>query len=117
MLVSAMRLCEATHGVIWLREGDGFRSAALHGPYPEIYIEQWRSGTLARPGPDAPISRAAQSGKAVQVADLSQTAAYRSGDPLPVAAVEVAGSLTALSVSMVNDDRCLRGITLSCPEP
>src|SRR5712672_52460 len=113
MLVSAMRLCEATHGVIWLREGDGFRSAALHGPYPEIYIEQWRSGTLARPGPDAPISRAAQSGKAVQVADLSQTAAYRSGDPLPVAAVEVAGIRTVLSVPMFKDDRCLGVIALS----
>ena len=113
MLVSAMRLCEATHGVIWLREGDGFRSAALHGPFPEIYIEQWRSGTLARPGPDAPISRAAQSGKAVQVADLSQTAAYRSGDPLPVAAVEVAGIRTVLSVPMFKDDRCLGVIALS----
>jgi signal transduction histidine kinase len=113
MLVSAMRLCEATHGVIWLREGDGFRSAALHGPYPEIYIEQWRSGTLARPGPDAPISRAAQSGKAAQVADLSQTAAYRSGDPLPVAAVEVAGIRTVLSVPMFKDERCLGVIVLS----
>jgi signal transduction histidine kinase len=113
MLVSAMRLCEATHGVIWLREGDGFRSAALHGPYPEIYIQQWRSGTLARPGPDAPISRAVQSGKAVQVADLSQTAAYRSGDPLPVAAVEVAGIRTVLSVPMFKDDRCLGVIVLS----
>src|SRR6266481_4028745 len=113
MLVSAMRLCEATHGVIWLREGDGFRSAALHGPFPEIYIEQWRSGTLARPGPDAPISRAAQSGKAVQVTDLSQTAAYRSGDPLPVAAVEVAGIRTVLSVPIFKDDRCLGVIALS----
>jgi signal transduction histidine kinase len=113
MLVSAMHLCEATHGVIWLREGDGFRSAALHGPYPEIYIEQWRSGTLARPGPDAPISHAAQSGKAAQVADLSQTAAYRSGDPLPVAAVEVAGIRTVLAVPMFKDDRCLGVIVLS----
>jgi two-component system NtrC family sensor kinase len=113
MLVSAMRLCEASHGVVWLREDDGFRSAALHGPYPEIYIEQWRSGTLARPGPDAPISRAVQSGKAVQVADLSQTAAYRSGDPLPVAAVEVAGIRTVLSVPMFKDEKCLGVIVLS----
>jgi signal transduction histidine kinase len=113
MLTNAMRLCEASHGVVWLHEGDGFRSAALHGPYPEIYIEQWRSGTLARPGPDTPISRAAQSGKAVQVADLSQTAAYRSGDPLPVAAVEVAGIRTVLAVPMFKDDRCLGVIVLS----
>src|SRR2546427_5827189 len=113
MLVSAMRLCEASHGVIWLREGDGFRSAALHGPWPEAYIEQWRSGTPVRPRPDEPISRAAQTGKAVQVADLSQTAAYRSGDPLPVAAVEVAGIRTVLSVPMFKDDRCLGVIALS----
>src|SRR5258706_529358 len=113
MLVSAMRLCEATHGVIWLREGDGFRSAALHGPYPEIYIEQWRSGTLARPGPDAPISRAAQSGKAVQGADLSQPGAYRSGHPLPVPAVEVAGIRTVLSVPMFKDDICVGVFALS----
>ena len=67
MLASAMRLCEASHGVIWLREGDGFRSAALHGEWPEAFVEQWRSGTLVQPGPDAPITAAAQSGKAVQV--------------------------------------------------
>src|SRR6202163_2116848 len=113
MLVSAMRLCEASHGLIWLREDDGFRSAALHGPWPEAYLEQWRSGTPVRPGPDAPISRAVQSGKAVQVADLSQTAAYRSGDPLPVAAVEVAGIRTVLSVPMFKDERCLGVIVLS----
>src|SRR5665648_1048149 len=77
MLVSAMRLCEASHGVIWLREGDGFRSAALHGAWPEAFVEQWRSGTLVRPGPDAPITRAAESGKAVQVPDLSDSPAYR----------------------------------------
>src|SRR5260221_6655575 len=68
MLVSAMRLCEATNGVFWFCEGDGFQTAALHGPFPEIYIEQWRSGTLARPGPDVPNSRAAQTGTAVPVA-------------------------------------------------
>src|SRR5205807_6754314 len=45
MLASAMRLCEASHGVIWLREGDGFRSAALRGAWPEAFVEQWRSGT------------------------------------------------------------------------
>src|SRR6201992_1489847 len=31
MLVNAMRLCQASHGAIWLRDGDGFRNAAFHG--------------------------------------------------------------------------------------
>ena len=113
MLVNAMRLCEASHGVVWLREGDGFRSAALHGPWHEGFVEQWRSGTLVRPGPDAPITRAALTGKAAQVADLSDSPAYRAGDPLPVAAVDVAGIRTVLSVPMFREDECVGAIALS----
>jgi signal transduction histidine kinase len=113
MLVNAMRLCEASHGVVWLREGDGFRSAALHGPWPEDFVEQWRSGTLVRPGPDAAITRAALTGKAAQVADLSDSPAYRSGDPLPVAGVDVAGIRTVLSVPMFREDDCVGAIALS----
>jgi signal transduction histidine kinase len=113
MLVNAMRLCDASHGVVWLREGDGFRSAALHGPWHEGFVEQWRSGTLVRPGPDAPITRAALTGKAAQVADLSDSPAYRNGDPLPVAAVDVAGIRTVLSVPMFREDECVGAIALS----
>ena len=113
MLVNAMRLCEASHGVVWLREGDGFRSAALHGPWPEGFVEQWRSGTLVRPGPDAPITRAAETGEAVQVADLSESPAYLDRDPLPVAAVEKAGIRTVLSVPMFREGECVGAIALS----
>jgi len=35
MLANAAKLCEATYGVLWLREGDAFRTAALHGPFPQ----------------------------------------------------------------------------------
>ena len=56
---------------------------------------------LSGPGSDAPIALAAQSGKAVQVEDLRESPAYRNGDPLPVAAVEVAGIRTILSVPML----------------
>ncbi len=113
MLTNAMRLCKSSHGVVWLREGDGFRSAALHGPWPEGFVEQWRSGTLVRPGPDAPITRAAVTGKAVQTADLCESPAYRSGDPLPVAAVDVAGIRTVLSVPMFRETECVGAIALS----
>ena len=44
MLANAMRLCEASNGVICLREGDGFRSAALRGPWEGDFIERWRRG-------------------------------------------------------------------------
>ena len=39
MLENATRICEAKFGVLWLREGDGFRSVALHNA-PPAYAEQ-----------------------------------------------------------------------------
>src|ERR1700675_4566651 len=46
MLENATRLCEARYGTMWLRDGDAFRAAALHGPLPPAYIHLLRSGTL-----------------------------------------------------------------------
>ena len=107
MLANAMRLCEASHGVVWLREGDGFRSAAFRGTLSKAFVELWQPGTFVRPGSDAPIVLAAQSGKAVQVEDLRESPAYRNGDPLPVAAVEIAGIRTIFRF------RCSRTMSVS----
>ena len=112
MLANATRLCEASYGVMWLREGDAFRSAAIHGPLPEAYVQQWRSGTLVRTGPDAPMMVVAQTRQPVQVPDMRESRAYLNGDPLPVAAVEVAGIRTLLSVPMFKDDEVIGAITI-----
>ena len=34
MLGNATRLCEASYGAMWLKEGDLFRNAAFHGALP-----------------------------------------------------------------------------------
>jgi GAF domain-containing protein len=112
MLANATRLCEASYGVMWLREEDGFRSAALHGPLPPAYVEQWRSGTLVHAHPDAPMMRVAQTRAPVQVPDMRESRAYLDGDPLPVSAVEVAGIRTMLSVPMFKDDDLVGAITI-----
>jgi GAF domain-containing protein len=39
MLANARRLCEASYGTLWLREGDAFRPIALHGALPAAFIE------------------------------------------------------------------------------
>jgi transcriptional regulator with GAF, ATPase, and Fis domain len=51
MLENATRLCEASYGAMWLCEGDGLRTAALHGALQAPYLEQWRAGTVIRPPP------------------------------------------------------------------
>jgi signal transduction histidine kinase len=112
MLANATRLCQASYGVMWLREENGFRSAALHGPLPPAYVEQRRSGTLVHPHPDAPMMRVAQTRAPVQVPDMRESRAYLDGDPLPVSAVEVAGIRTMLSVPMFKDDDLVGAITI-----
>ena len=105
MLENATKLCEASYGIMWLREGDAFRSVALHGNLPQAYLEQWRSGTLFRPGPHVLLFRVAISGQPLQVADLRTDASYLSGDPLPVAAADVAGVRTLFVVPMLRDKK------------
>jgi GAF domain-containing protein len=103
MLANATKLCGASYGAMWLREGDAFRLAALHGALPAAYLRQLRSGTLLRPGPDTPLTRVAQARKAVQVADLRETRGYLDGDPLMVAGADVAGVRTIVAVPMLKE--------------
>jgi GAF domain-containing protein len=103
MLAKATELCEASYGTLWLRDSDGFRTAALHGPLPEAWYEQWRSGTLYKPGPEVTISRAVAARQPVQTPDLRENPAYLKGEALPVSAVEVAGIRTLVVVPMLKD--------------
>jgi GAF domain-containing protein len=112
MLVNATRLCEARYGVMWLREGDAFRSAAIHGALPPAYIEQWRSGALVYPTPHSPLALVMQTRKAVQVPDMRQSRSYLDGDPLPVAAVDLAGIRTLLLVPMFKEDDLIGAIVI-----
>src|SRR5262249_43978616 len=85
------RLYEASYGVLWLKEGDAFRAVALHGAMPPAYTDLW-ADALFRPSPDVPFARAAATGHPVHIEDLRTSPAYLAGDPLPVAAVNIAGS-------------------------
>ena len=112
MLANAARLCGASYGALWLNERDGFRTAALHGDLPQAYIDQWRSGTLFHPSPEVVMTRVAASGQPVQVPDLQTDPSYLRGDPLPVAAVEVAGIRTLLVVPMFKDKELIGEIAI-----
>jgi GAF domain-containing protein len=106
MLENATRLCEASYGVLWLKEGDAFRAVALHGAMPPAYTEQW-ADTLFRPSPDVPFARAAATGQPVHIDDLRTSPAYLAGDPLPVAAVNTAGVRTLVAVPMLKESEAI----------
>ena len=103
MLAKATELCEASYGTLWLREGNGYRAVTMHGGLPPVWIEQWRSGAIYRPGPDRPMARAAEARGPIQVADMRTDPSYLQGDALPVAGVEIAGIRTLLLVPMFKE--------------
>src|SRR5262249_3519328 len=109
ILAHATRLCEASYGAMWLKEGDRFRNAAFHGTLPAAYIKQWRSDTVGRA---APMGRVAQSRKPLQIADLREDQTYLDDHPLTVTAVDVAGIRTLAVVPMLKEDEFVGGISL-----
>src|SRR5262249_48276812 len=111
MLANATRLCGASYGAMWLRDGDGFRNAALHGPLPPEYVEQI-SGNFLRSGPDGALTLVVQTGKPVHVPDLRESRAYLDRDILPVTAVEVAGVRTIVCVPMFKANEVIGAITI-----
>jgi GAF domain-containing protein len=109
ILAHATRLCEASYGAMWLKEGDRFRNTAFHGALPAAYIEQWRSATVGRA---APMGRVAQSRKPLQIADLREDQTYLDGHPLTITAVDVAGIHTLAVVPMLKEDEFVDGISI-----
>jgi GAF domain-containing protein len=104
MLANSVRLCEASYGALWLREGVGWRNAAFYGELPEAYTGQWRSGMVTQEGVDAPMDRIARSRKPVHIPDCRTDQSYLDGHPLFVNAVDVGGIRTYLGVPMLKSD-------------
>jgi GAF domain-containing protein len=113
MLTNATRLCGANYGTLWLHEGDHrMRAAALYGNLPEAFLKTWGVGTVFRPKPSVPSARAMSSRKPVQLVDLKEDQSYLDGDPLAVAAADVAGIRSIISVPMVKDNVAIGAMTI-----
>src|SRR5262249_14555094 len=101
MLANAVRLCAASFGNLYLRDGDAFRLAAFHNT-PPAFVEQRRSGPY-HPSPNGPPGRMLRTRAVVHVADLVADPSYRERDPGVVSFVELAGTRTVLLVPMLKD--------------
>jgi two-component system, NtrC family, sensor kinase len=112
MLANATRLCEASYGILWLREGDQFRTGAFYGALPPAYTERWRQGTLIHLDPEVPSVRAIKTRQPVQVADFAKSRAYLDRDPVAVDGVEVAGIRTLVAVPMLRENEAIGSIAI-----
>src|SRR6516164_6399468 len=69
LLANATRLCEAKFGILWLREGDVFRSVALNNA-PSALAELRRREPLVRAEPGNALGRVVATRKAVHIEDI-----------------------------------------------
>jgi GAF domain-containing protein/HAMP domain-containing protein len=110
LLEKAVRLCGAKFGNLHLREGDAFRTVAMHNA-PAHYAEARLHG-LVYPGPHTALAEVVRTKRAKQVEDVKAGPAYRARDPLVVSAVELGGVRTMLVVPMLKDDELVGSINI-----
>jgi len=110
MLENATRICEAKFGVMWLCEGEGFRSVALHGP--AAHVEERRREPVIYPGPELPLGRVARTRQIVHIADIRTEPAYIERSPTFVGLVDAGGARTFLAVPMLKESELIGAISI-----
>jgi signal transduction histidine kinase len=111
MLENALRICEAKFGTMFLREGDAFRTVALHNA-PPAYVELRTRNPVIHPHPKTALSRLVATRQVVHIADILEDQGYLAGAPSSVAIFETAGARTLLVVPMLKDNEVVGAILI-----
>jgi signal transduction histidine kinase len=106
LLSNAVRICEAKFGILWLCEGDEFRSVAFHG-VPPLLIEGRRRQPVVKFERNHPVNRVVDTRQFVHINDMSTDRAYIERDPRSVELVENGGARTVLYTPMLKDTQLI----------
>ncbi len=108
LLENATRICGAQYGMLWLSEGEGFRSSSMYNLPPALVDERHRE-QMIYPGGDEniPLARLARRKELVHIADLRTDPGYLNGFRPLVALVEQGGARTFILVPLLKDDQLI----------
>src|SRR6516164_1088235 len=109
-LASAVRLCDAKFGNLFLYEYGGLRVAASHD-LPPAFAEARRRSPL-HPPPGTGLCQAIETKRTVHVADLAAAQPYAERHPAVVEAVELGGIRTFVAVPMLKDNELIGMIVI-----
>ena len=109
ILANAVRICEATFGNMYLRDGEVFRIAAAHNT-PTPLLEHRRRVPLQRP--TSAFGRMVRTKEVVHVADLLADPRYAEREPEIVTGVELGGIRTLLIVPMLKEKDLIGALTI-----
>jgi GAF domain-containing protein len=105
MLENAVRICEASFGVLFRNEDGAMRAAAMVG-VPPAFAEFWQRGPQ-RPGPRTAFGRVSETKQTIHIADVKAEPAYVDGEPVFVAAVNLGNFRTLLNVPMLKENELI----------
>src|SRR5262249_49592987 len=114
LLASAKHLCGAEFGIILLREGDAFRTVALHGATAEYTEARWRA-PLIRPAADTGLGRVLVTKQVGQIPDVQAVAGYVD-NPVQAPIVQLAGVRSKLTVPMLEEEDLIGVIAIDRQE-
>jgi GAF domain-containing protein len=105
-----MQLCGASFGVLNTYDGGQFHTAATYG-LPAAYDEFRRKQPLNY-GPATAPARLLRAEAFVEIADLLESDAYRSGESNRRALVDLGGARCLLAVPLVKDERVVGNLMI-----
>ncbi|MDA9411293.1 hypothetical protein XH80_32350 [Bradyrhizobium sp. CCBAU 45384] len=110
MLGKAMQLCGADFGVLNTYDGERFETAATRG-LPRAY-DEYRGSRPIDYGPGTAPVRLLQGEPYVELVDLMDSEAYRTGEPNRRALVDLGGARAVLAVPLVKDERVVGNVMI-----
>ena len=113
MLENAIRVCQAKFGIMFLYDGEAFRTAALHGVSP-AYAEARRKKIFVVRDlhPNVPVARVARTNEVVHIADATLEQGYVERDPLWIEFVDLGGGRSLVAVPMLKENELIGAFTL-----
>ena len=111
ILKKATRICQARFGMLWLAEGDGLRSVALHGVPPAFAGERQRE-QIFRFDREIPLGRLVETKRLVHVTDITGEPGYIKGNRALRELAELGRARTLLLVPMLKENVLVGAITI-----
>ena len=110
ILENAVRICGAKYGMLYLSEGDGFRTVAMHD-VPRAFAETRGREPLVYPPSGSPLGRIVRTRQVAHIADIRTESGYAESRPLMDLA-DLGGARTLVAVPMLKDNELVGAIVI-----
>ena len=111
MLENAVRICGAKFGMLYLSDGDGFRTVATHD-VPHAFAEKRAQEPIFFAHSGSPMGRVTRTRQVAHIADITTELAYTEGDRPLSDLAELGGARTVAAVPMLKDDELVGAIVI-----